>query len=358
MPTNDSVARATFQCISVSGEKYIFDVSTAAVFKMDDSAIKILRFVTDPLRSQLWEEINKYGAESYRSYQLVKGLLGSGFFRPDTTSDDTPKLSQSNLPWEVALALTYQCTLGCRYCYANKNNVSRCSSKQVMSNEMIDAAFDWAVNSFAPDGKTLNIWTGTVGETLLRSSAFGYLNKKVEKYNLDNPRAKDFSAVIHTTNLTLLDYPEADEFLSQKKYKWRISIDGPKYIHDAMRVFPDGRGSYDVVSQAIPRFFRKSPDQKHTAAATLTGANPYVTDIFLHLYELGFREIVIRPVRATPNEPYAINAASIGAVKLGYSEFTDFLLSQDDSVLLDYLLAICHEADYLVLHKLRFADTG
>ena len=37
----------------------------------------------------------------------------------------------------------------------------------------------------------------------------------------------------------------------------QISIDGPKNVHDSARLYPDGRGSFDDVYEAVEICFRE-----------------------------------------------------------------------------------------------------
>jgi len=104
-----------------------------------------------------------------------------------------------------------------------------------------------------------------------------------------------------------------------------------------MRQFPNGEGSYDRVEPLVKEHLSRWPA---IGSAVLTGQKPYVTEIFLHLFELGFRSIHIKPVRARADASFAITEKNIEAVKGEYSRFVDFLLKQDDFHLLYYLSAI------------------
>ena len=55
-----------------------------------------------------------------------------------------------------------------------------------------------------------------------------------------------------TTNGTLLEESDAD-FFEQHEFAVTISLDGVGKIHDRLRPFKDGRGSYDrIISREDP----------------------------------------------------------------------------------------------------------
>ena len=85
------------------------------------------------------------------------------------------------------------------------------------------------------------------GETLLNFSAAAdnrvdYAKRKAAEAG----KRVDFSL---TTNATLLTEDIVD-FLAEHRVGVTVSIDGDRELNDHMRVFHDGRGSYDVI---VPR---------------------------------------------------------------------------------------------------------
>src|SRR5258708_20915842 len=57
----------------------------------------------------------------------------------------------------------------------------------------------------------------------------------------------DFSL---TTNATLLT-PVIIDYLAANKVGVTVSLDGPKEMNDAFRVFSNGRGSYDIIEPKV-----------------------------------------------------------------------------------------------------------
>lgn len=134
------------------------------------------------------------------------------------------------------------------------------------------------------------------------------------------------------------------------------SLDGPAEVHDALRPFADGRGSHQVVTDNMRRIMSgESPGIGATVhvQAILTSLEPSVTRLFRHFMDLGVEGISIRPVRLPPGHPLAIDEDSIEQIKAGYTEFGEFLLSQEPDGLLACLRPILHIWDFFGRFLLR-----
>ena len=74
-----------------------------------------------------------------------------------------------------------------------------------------------------------------------------------------------------------------------------ISIDGTKEKHDAQRVFPDGRGSYDEVAKNVPLWLSQFPNE--TGKATVSHHDlPLLKNAVVHLWGLGMKHVTINLV--------------------------------------------------------------
>ena len=344
MNSQENNVRLVFHQIPINNRIFVLDVGTSSVFEFDAPALEVLQALAQPLNSDATELLAGNGTAVSEAFHELRGLISDGFFKPDQMP--AQPMPYAGVPRELHLALTYRCTLRCRYCYAHSEAAGADDHHQLdMPQEVVEAALDWAMNSFAAQSDTLNIWTGTTGETLLQPRALEYVKEQAAK--LAASSGKTITPVVHTTNFTLSDRAEIYAQFADKDNWWRVSIDGPKHIHDAIRQFPDGTGSYDKIAPMLKQLLAdKERADRYKAAATITGKFPQITEIFTHLYELGFNTIILRPVRLAADHPLAINTQTIGAVKQGYSDFVEFLLSQNSEMLLKYLKCIWHSFDY------------
>ena len=92
-------------------------------------------------------------------------------------------------------------------------------------------------------------------------------------------------------------------------------MDGPKEMHDHLRVFANGRGSYDIIEPKVRALIQNHRTRPITARVTLTAGVTDVIRIFRHLkQDLGFHEVGFAPVTTSPNQLYAINATGMDSV--------------------------------------------
>ena len=108
-----------------------------------------------------------------------------------------------------------------------------------------------------------------------------------------------------TTNGVLLD-DEVMEFCNREMGNVVLSIDGRKEVHDFMRPFRKGAGSYDLIVPKFQKFAESRNQDKYYVRGTFTHYNlDFAADV-LHLADLGFKQISVEPVVAPPTEDYAI----------------------------------------------------
>lgn len=92
------------------------------------------------------------------------------------------------------------------------------------------------------------------------------------------------------------------EFANKEMANVVLSVDGRKEIHDLMRPFPKGAGSYDLVIPKFQKFAELRNQDKYYVRGTFTRHNLDFSKDVLHLADLGFKQISVEPVVAGENE--------------------------------------------------------
>ena len=121
---------------------------------------------------------------------------------------------------------------------------------------------------------------------------------------LEKSHGKNFRFTL-TTNGVLLD-EEAMEFCNREMANVVLSLDGRKEVNDKMRPFPNGAGSYDLITPKFLEFAKRRKQEKYYVRGTYTHDSLDFSRDVLHLADLGFRQISVEPVVAQPTESYAI----------------------------------------------------
>lgn len=138
----------------------------------------------------------------------------------------------------LKLIIANSCNMNCRYCYASGGNYGR-------ENDLMSKDIATSVIEFVKGNNIKNIcFFG--GKPLL-----GF---DIIKYICDS--LKDSVSYLIQTNGTILNEEIIKTF---KKYNFdvTVSIDGYKKINDTNRVFLNGNGSYDIISENIDKMLER-----------------------------------------------------------------------------------------------------
>ena len=131
-----------------------------------------------------------------------------------------------------------------------------------------------------------------------------------------------------TTNGVLLD-DDIMEFANEEMDNVVLSIDGRKEVHDFMRPFRKGKGSYDLVVPKFQKFADSRGQQKYYARGTFTHHNLDFSEDVLHLADLGFEQISVEPVVADEKEEYAIKKEDIPKICEEYDKLAKEMIRRN-----------------------------
>jgi uncharacterized protein len=307
------LALREFHPFEAFGARFLYMVPSAGIFRLSDVAEKIV----DAL------------AEGPRSSDAVVALLSSRFAPSlvretieelvtiraigdrsaprDLVPNDLPP---ADFPLNtVVLNVTNKCNLACTYCYEYGEDklVDTRYGKQpkFMSEETAEQSVEFLLAE-SKQQKVAHL-TFFGGETLLNFPVLRQTVAYARRRAAEEGKRIEFSL---TTNATLLT-PEVIGWLAENQIGVTISIDGPKPVQDGLRVFHNGRGTYDVVLPKIKELLAVHRSRPIGARVTLTQKNLDVVGIFRHLTEeIGFWEVGLAPVTTQEHRDYAITDES------------------------------------------------
>ena len=217
----------------------------------------------------------------------------------------------------IVLNVTNQCNLSCSYCYEfGADKIATPEGKpKFMDWETAKASVDYLFESAV--GRSSVHITFFGGETLMN---FPLLQRVVEYANIESKNRNvniDFSL---TTNATLLT-PKVIDFLAEQRIGVTVSMDGPQEMQDKFRIFPNGRGSYDLVRPRVEELLKKHRSRPIGARVTMTSGALDVRKIYQHLkHELGFHEVAFAPVTTSPDRLYSIGEPGMDHVLAQFRE--------------------------------------
>ena len=319
-----------FHTFEAAGRRFLYLVPSGGIFEIDPIAGAALDCVAKGERSrdEILQEIMSTGVSADPAVEVISELEQSGAL---VSGDSVPAAAQNppaDFPLQtLVLNLTNQCNLSCQYCYEfGEDKVATPEGKpKFMDFETAKSSVDFLLERSA--GRRHVHITFFGGETLMNFPLLKQVVAYARERAAEQLRSIDFSL---TTNATLLT-PAIIEFLSEHRIGVTVSMDGPKELHDQLRVFANGRGSYDIVEARVRALIQNHRTRPITARVTLTSGVADVLRIFRHLKnDLGFHEIGFAPVTTSANRLYAINERGmdgvLGQFRVLANEYLEFAL--------------------------------
>jgi uncharacterized protein len=231
---------------------------------------------------------------------------------------ETPTIPGRTFPLQrIVLNVTNQCNLACGYCYEySEDKISKTEGKpKYMEEDIAQSAIDMLIRESA-DRPAIHV-TFFGGETLLN---FRLLRSSVDYAKRKSAEAAKRVEFSLTTNATLLN-EEMVDFLSEHRIGVTVSIDGDRELNDQMRVFHDGRGSYDVIVPKIKMLLQRHRTNSIGARVTLSSGVSHVRRIYEHLTrEVGFGAVGFSPATANPDRLYSIGTQKMSSILGGFEE--------------------------------------
>lgn len=281
----------------------VLDVNSGSVHVVDNVTYDVLQLLDEGKKEEETVEVlkDRYPEQEIRdAVEECRELEKEGMLFTEDIYEGAIEMFAERPVVVKALCLhiAHDCNLACRYCFAEEGEYH--GRRALMSFEVGKKALDFLIaNSGARKNLEVDFFGG---EPLMNWQvvkdlvAYGREQEKIHN--------KNFRFTL-TTNGVLLD-DEVMEFCNREMGNVVLSIDGRKEVHDFMRPFRKGAGSYDLIVPKFQKFAESRHQDKYYVRGTFTHYNlDFAADV-LHLADLGFKQISVEPVVAPPTEDYAI----------------------------------------------------
>ncbi|MFQ8690449.1 MAG: thioether cross-link-forming SCIFF peptide maturase, partial [Blautia sp.] len=212
----------------------------------------------------------------------------------------------------LCLHIAHDCNLACRYCFAEEGEYH--GHRELMSYEVGKQALDFLI---ANSGTRRNLEVDFFGgEPLMNWKVV----KELVRYGREQEKIhnKNFRFTLTTNGVSLND--EIMEFCNREMANVVLSIDGRKEIHDYMRPFPKGAGSYDLILPKFQKFAESRNQEKYYVRGTFTRHNLDFAEDVLHLADLGFQQISVEPVVAPAEADYSLREEDLPRIYQEYDK--------------------------------------
>ena len=313
-----------------NGSWYALDVRRMLVFNLSPLEAEILAL---PDREIAMMKLNQQFVQTLSNLE-EKGLLRHTPEQPPPVRDVSPEIDT------FELNIAQDCNLRCKYCFLEKGYNSSGGKRGKMATKVAVAAVDFLLRA-SHESETISlIFTG--GEPLLN---FKTIKSAVEYAQVEAERKRKKARFLIATNGTLFN-DDIISFIKENQIEVQISLDGDRETHDRMRVFPDGRGSYGVISRWLPKLL-EDYREKVELRATLTPQTPDFVASFKHLRQ--WRAGYVRVNHAGGIEAeFGLTDSDCERLKRSYTQLAQLFLEealQDDisarGPFLHYMLTLC-----------------
>ena len=285
-----------------NGYDIVLDVNSGAIHVVDDVTYDVIALYEGHTREESVNSLRERYPETEVEEALdeVQMLVDNEeLFTKDTYENYIMDFKKRpTVVKALCLHIAHDCNLACQYCFAEEGEYH--GRRALMSFEVGKKALDFLI---ANSGNRRNLEVDFFGgEPLMNWQVV----KDLVAYGREQEKLHDkkFRFTLTTNGVLLND--EVMEFCNREMGNVVLSIDGRKEVHDKMRPFRKGAGSYDLIVPKFQQFAESRHQDKYYVRGTFTHYNLDFSEDVLHLADLGFKQISVEPVVAEPKEPYAI----------------------------------------------------
>ena len=309
-----------------NGYNIVLDVNSGSVHVVDEIVYDMVGLLDEgkteeeiltALKDRYQEEDIKTALEECAVLKKEQMLFTEDVYEKAINSfKDRPTVVKA-----LCLHIAHDCNLACRYCFAEEGEYH--GRRAMMSYEVGKQALDFLI---ANSGNRKNLEVDFFGgEPLMNWKvvkdlvAYGRSQEKIHN--------KHFRFTLTTNGVLLND--EIMEFANKEMDNVVLSIDGRREVHDFMRPFRKGAGSYDLVVPKFQKFADSRGQKKYYARGTFTRHNLDFSKDVLHLADLGFEQISVEPVVADEKEEYALQWEDVPKICEEYDKLAKEIIKRE-----------------------------
>ena len=308
-----------------NGYNIVLDVNSGSVHVVDDLVYDMIALYETSSREEMIEKLSaNYKTEDIEeAYSEIEELVKAEcLFTEDIYKDyiiDFKK--RPTVVKALCLHIAHDCNLACKYCFAEEGEYH--GRRALMSFEVGKKALDFLI---ANSGSRRNLEVDFFGgEPLMNFDVV----KQLVAYGREQEKIhdKNFRFTL-TTNGVLLN-KDIQDFANKEMANVVLSVDGRKEVHDFMRPFRGGQGSYDKI---IPKFKAMAESRHQTdyyVRGTFTHYNTDFASDVLSLADEGFKQISVEPVVAPDSEDYAIKTSDLPKIMKEYDRLAKEMLKRE-----------------------------
>ena len=309
-----------------NGQYIVLDVCSGGVHVVDELTYKLLDYVAPPFADVCPDEIiakmDGFDKDDIKEcYAELKELYDAKMLFTEDDYEQYAAMAMKAPIKAMCLHVSHDCNLRCKYCFAQTGDFG--GDRMLMKPETGKRAMDFLIKHSANRENLEVDFFG--GEPLMNWKVV----KDLVKYGREQEQLhnKKFRFTLTTNGVLLND--EVMEFCNKEMANVVLSVDGRKEVHDYMRPFRKGAGSYDLIMPKFQKFAESRNQDKYYVRGTFTHHNLDFSKDVLHLADLGFKQISVEPVVAADTEEYAIREEDIPQIMEEYDTLAKEMIKRE-----------------------------
>ena len=307
------------------GYNIVMDVNSSAVHVVDDVVYDMIPvYEKQEDKEAIFASLDSYPREELEAaYEEITRLKNEGMLYTEDIYQKymTDFKKRKTVVKALCLHIAHDCNLACKYCFAEEGEYH--GRRALMSLEVGKKALDFLV---ANSGNRRNLEVDFFGgEPLMNWDVV----KELVKYgrSLEKEHNKLFRFTLTTNGVLLND--EVMEFCNKEMSNVVLSLDGRKEVNDKMRPFRNGKGSYDLIVPKFQKFAESRNQTNYYVRGTFTRNNLDFSKDVLHYADLGFKQMSMEPVVASPEDDYAIREEDLPQIFDEYDKLARYIIEKD-----------------------------
>ena len=308
-----------------NGYNIVLDVNSGSVHVVDEIVYDMIPMYENMSLDEISAMLaDKYSSDDIKeAYEEITALKDAGSLFTEDIYENYIDSFKNRQPVVKALCLhiAHDCNLACQYCFAEEGEYH--GRRALMSFEVGKKALDFLV---ANSGSRRNLEVDFFGgEPLMNWNVV----KQLVEYgrSIEEANNKKFRFTLTTNGVLLND--EILDFVNKEMGNIVLSTDGRKEVHDRMRPFRNGKGSYDLI---MPKFKKVAESRNQTnyyVRGTFTHFNLDFSNDVLSLADQGFKQISVEPVVASPEDAYALREEDLPQIFEEYDKLAVEMIKRE-----------------------------
>ena len=206
----------------------------------------------------------------------------------------------------LSLAVAQKCNLGCSYCYAEGGSFGGPAADMGLQTAL--ASVDLLFSQVAAGERVNLAFLG--GEPMLNRAVLRAATERASALAAERGVEATFSM---TTNGTRLTEDDGD-FFEAYGFAVTVSLDGLGPVHDRLRPFLGGQGSYDRILSRVGPLLARQRRMQISARVTVTPTNLGLAEALDAFVALGFHSVGFSPLLRSPTGRDELGRAELAAM--------------------------------------------